>query len=241
MGSRQLGELLLRPNPLRWWHTPCLCPRPQRAFTLSAAARAAQPQHKPAQNSPAATATASPASQPASKATTAAAQSASAETSNAIDNLFRLSGVGQRTSSDQFGAAAARHTFGATFSKGGAAPNYRRPGLTFDDMNVPVPENAKAPLPFLGIEREPVYPRLTATTGRTVELDPKRGRDIVRGLSMLGSLVARNKIKRDFQMQRYHERPGLKRKRLKSERWRARFKKEFADRKSTRLNSSHWE
>ena len=67
------------------------------------------------------------------------------------------------------------------------------------------------------------YPRLNPTYGRSVELDASRGRDIVRGIGMLGSLVARNKIKRDFQTQRYHERGGLKRKRLNSERWRRRF------------------
>ncbi|KAF2748650.1 hypothetical protein M011DRAFT_420830 [Sporormia fimetaria CBS 119925] len=76
-------------------------------------------------------------------------------------------------------------------------------------------------------EKDIKYPRLNPTTGRTVELDAKRGRDIVRGLGMLGALVARNKVKSDMFRQRFHERPGLRRKRLKSERWRARFKKEF--------------
>ena len=73
------------------------------------------------------------------------------------------------------------------------------------------------------------YPRLNPTYGRTVELDASRGRDIVRGIGMLGSLVARNKVKADFNRQRFHERGGLKRKRLASERWRARFKQGFRD------------
>jgi small subunit ribosomal protein MRP21 len=71
------------------------------------------------------------------------------------------------------------------------------------------------------------YPRLNPTYGRTVELDPSRGRDLVRGIGMLGSLMARNKIRHDMMKQRFHERNGLKRKRLASERWRARFKNGF--------------
>ena len=73
------------------------------------------------------------------------------------------------------------------------------------------------------------YPRLNPTYGRTVELDASRGRDIVRGIGMLGSLVARNKLKSDFHKQKFHERGGLKRKRLLSERWRARFKVGFRE------------
>jgi hypothetical protein len=73
------------------------------------------------------------------------------------------------------------------------------------------------------------YPRLNPTYGRTVDLDASRGRDIVRGIGMLGSLMARNKVKSDFNKQRFHERGGLKRKRLNSERWRARFKQGFRD------------
>lgn len=71
------------------------------------------------------------------------------------------------------------------------------------------------------------YPRLEPEYGRTVNLDVSRGRDIVRGIGMLGSMMARNKVKSDFNAQRFHERGGLKRKRLNSQRWRARFKTGF--------------
>lgn len=67
---------------------------------------------------------------------------------------------------------------------------------------------------------------MNASTGRSIPLND-RGRDIVRGLSILGALLARNGVKRDFNKQKFHERPGLKRKRLKSERWRKNFKKGF--------------
>lgn len=78
-------------------------------------------------------------------------------------------------------------------------------------------------------ESEKIYPRLNPSYGRKVELDPTRGRDIVRGIKMLATLCHRNRVKADVNKQRFHERPGLKRKRLKSERWRARFKVGFAE------------
>lgn len=71
------------------------------------------------------------------------------------------------------------------------------------------------------------YPRLNPTYGRTVDLDAKRGRDIVRAIGMMGAMMHRNKVKLDFNRQKFHERGGLKRKRLNSERWRRRFKDGF--------------
>ena len=53
--------------------------------------------------------------------------------------------------------------------------------------------------------------------------------DVARSFRLLSVQVAQNKIRRDFQAQRFHERPGLKRKRLKSERWQRRFKKGFKE------------
>jgi len=95
-----------------------------------------------------------------------------------------------------------------------AMPDDGLPGL----YNAPAARVPEIP------ESEKNYPRLTPSYGRKVELDPTRGRDLVRGINMLGSLMARNKVRADFMKQRYHERAGLKRKRLKTERWRARFK-----------------
>jgi hypothetical protein len=40
-------------------------------------------------------------------------------------------------------------------------------------------------------------------------------------------MVRKNRIKMEVAMQRFHERPGLKRKRLRRERWRKRFKEGF--------------
>jgi ribosomal protein S21 len=69
--------------------------------------------------------------------------------------------------------------------------------------------------------------RLTARTGRTFDVDPGKNKDLGVRLRQLEMLCSRNKIKNDFNKQRFHERPGLKRKRLKSQRWRIRFKNEF--------------
>lgn len=69
--------------------------------------------------------------------------------------------------------------------------------------------------------------RLNASTGRTISINPNKGVDLLRGLGMLNAIVARNRIRRDTNRQRFHERPGLKRKRLKRARKEARFMTSF--------------
>jgi small subunit ribosomal protein MRP21 len=112
------------------------------------------------------------------------------------------------------------------------------PKLNFDDMSLPSDlldpnlSNKPSDAANLATQQQETfanYPRLNPTYGRAVELDTARGRDLVRGIGMLGSLVARNKVRAEMMKQRFHERGGLKRKRLNSERWRARFKKGFND------------
>lgn len=67
--------------------------------------------------------------------------------------------------------------------------------------------------------------RLRPVVGRTVDL---RGQiDVARGLAILNTKCATNKIKLDFNKQRFHERGGLRKKRLRMERWRVRFKDGF--------------
>ncbi|KFY22912.1 hypothetical protein V493_06237 [Pseudogymnoascus sp. VKM F-4281 (FW-2241)] len=63
--------------------------------------------------------------------------------------------------------------------------------------------------------------RLNARTGRSVVV--AGGVDIGRSFNLLAMSVARNKVKNDSFRQRFHERGGLKRKRLKRERWQKRF------------------
>ncbi|KAH0559561.1 hypothetical protein GP486_003926 [Trichoglossum hirsutum] len=73
--------------------------------------------------------------------------------------------------------------------------------------------------------RPPPQPtiRLNASTGRTVLVESRRGMDLARAFRVLDIMCRQNSIKQDFMRQRFHERPGLKRKRLESQRWRKRF------------------
>ncbi|KAL8813853.1 MAG: hypothetical protein Q9223_006883 [Gallowayella weberi] len=63
--------------------------------------------------------------------------------------------------------------------------------------------------------------------GRTVEVMPERGVDLGRALRSLDLNCAYNNVRADSLNQRFYERPGLKRKRLRSVRWRRNFRKGF--------------
>ena len=67
--------------------------------------------------------------------------------------------------------------------------------------------------------------RLNARTGRSVVV--AGGVDIGRSFNLLGMSCARNKVRSDFNRQRFHERGGMKRKRLKRERWQKKFMNGF--------------
>ncbi|KAK8050983.1 hypothetical protein PG993_002368 [Apiospora rasikravindrae] len=72
--------------------------------------------------------------------------------------------------------------------------------------------------------KKPVV-RCVARTGRTQYVS--KGADVGRAFKMLEMQCTSNRVRADFQKQRYHERNGLKRKRLASERWQRRFKGGF--------------
>jgi small subunit ribosomal protein MRP21 len=74
---------------------------------------------------------------------------------------------------------------------------------------------------------QPAPMKLGPTLGRTVYVDNQRGIDVARAFRTMESNVSRNKVRRDFNAQRFHERGGTKRKRLHSSRWRLRFKQGF--------------
>ncbi|MCJ1429015.1 hypothetical protein MMC29_006928 [Sticta canariensis] len=61
--------------------------------------------------------------------------------------------------------------------------------------------------------------------GRAIEIQSRT--DLARSFFQLNKLVRQNKVKHYQKMQRFHERPGVRRKRLQRERWRARFKDNF--------------
>ena len=119
--------------------------------------------------------------------------------------------------------------FGENFSQTGPRQTFqfKRAGLDLDSMTgLPMPSLDRKAVAFTEPEKQS-FPRLNPAYGRTVLLDDERGRDLPRGLNLLGASMARNKVRADFMRQKFHERGGLKRKRLKSERWRARFKLGF--------------
>lgn len=231
MGSRAFGELLLRPSTSTFARiTPAArCTftaawPAQRGFSSTVFRSAQGPQSPETATTP-------------EVAASSPRPAARQDANSVIDDLFANGPDATGNTSDPFGASApptnpAERVFGASFSKPSGAA--RRPNLQFliDDMMMPAdslsnPSLANKPRPSTLATQQAAtfenYPRLNPTYGRSVDLDASRGRDIVRGIGMLGSLVARNRVKRDFQTQRYHERGGLKRKRLNSERWRRRF------------------
>ncbi|AEO61051.1 hypothetical protein MYCTH_2310836 [Thermothelomyces thermophilus ATCC 42464] len=67
--------------------------------------------------------------------------------------------------------------------------------------------------------------RLRPSTGRTIQI--KGNVDLARGFRLLHRAVSQNKIKAHVRLTRFHERPALKRKRLKRERWQERFRQGF--------------
>ncbi|KAK3662445.1 hypothetical protein LTR22_006724 [Elasticomyces elasticus] len=96
------------------------------------------------------------------------------------------------------------------------SPNFG--GLQRPNSNLPAPPLLiPKPLPFT----------LSPSVGRAVNVIPDRGMDIGRAFKTLEIQCNKNSVKRDFMRQRFHERPGLKRKRLRQERWRRRFRENF--------------
>ena len=66
-----------------------------------------------------------------------------------------------------------------------------------------------------------------ARIGKTIDVDPLKGRDLGRTFQILSALISRDRIRADFNKQKFYERPGMKRKRVKCERWRKKFKNGF--------------
>jgi ribosomal protein S21 len=77
------------------------------------------------------------------------------------------------------------------------------------------------------IDLDPPTFRINPSLGRTVGVDADRNMDLARAFRTLEIKCSTNRVKQDFNKQRFHERPGMKRKRLASERWRRRFKEAF--------------
>lgn len=217
MGSRAFGELLLRPSTFTRLTPARLAPSwPARYISHTSSSSAASPPQNPETASTPEVAAQSP------------AQPSQNEANAAIDSLFSAPPADTTQAPSQ-----TNRLFGEHFSARGPR-SQRPPKLAFDNMlgaeTIQNPSKLNKATASLELQQKATfeqYPRLGPEYGRTVKLDVARGRDIVRGIGMLGSLMARNKVKSDFNKQRFHERGGLKRKRLASQRWRARFRQGF--------------
>ncbi|KAI5777782.1 hypothetical protein EDC01DRAFT_676985 [Geopyxis carbonaria] len=107
--------------------------------------------------------------------------------------------------------AAPKHGGGSLFKifrKKRDAPEY---SLDYND-NTPPSALAEARLPKMG-----------PTAGRSVPVTV----DLRQAFMRLRSVISQNRVRQDFQKQRFHETAGNKRKRLRSERHRRRFKEGF--------------
>jgi hypothetical protein len=74
-------------------------------------------------------------------------------------------------------------------------------------------------------KKSPYSPR----TGRTVNVNPASdgGTDLPQKLRILNQLLSKNRIPMLRRRQKFHERPGLRTKRLRKSRWKVRFQKSF--------------
>ena len=111
----------------------------------------------------------------------------------------------------------------------------RTPGQVAQSMDFPRPVNYQSNPSASVLNDIKLKPAVRAkrtirsrpTIGRTIEVNQEGGQHVAGALRRLEILCAVNKIRNDQYRQRFHERPGLKRKRLKSERWRKLFKGSF--------------
>ncbi|KAI6244749.1 hypothetical protein HI914_06963 [Erysiphe necator] len=71
--------------------------------------------------------------------------------------------------------------------------------------------------------RQPI--NFSPSSGREVFISQKT--NLIKAFRLVEITCSRNRVRREASMQRFHERPGLKRKRLKSQRWRERFLEGF--------------
>lgn len=82
---------------------------------------------------------------------------------------------------------------------------------------------------YLGMDRRTITEpqkrtiRSSPTVGTTIELNPDRRVDFARGLTKLNQQLRANDVRNQARAQKYQERAGQKRKRLRRERWRRFF------------------
>lgn len=98
--------------------------------------------------------------------------------------------------------------------------------LGLEDITKPAVSDLIRSRELMGVPRPiDVKMRLRPSVGRTVTVAGNV--DVARGLQLLQMKVAANKIRHSTTAQRFYERPGLKKKRLRRQRWRVKFMEGF--------------
>ncbi|KAK6521936.1 hypothetical protein TWF281_002511 [Arthrobotrys megalospora] len=121
-------------------------------------------------------------------------------------------------------------TSSARLQSDASQPLNKAPSMDWT-TNSPIPTDAGIPsIPPSYHSKLP--PRLSSTAGRSVAV---RGGDVAGALMQLRRVCNENQIARDANAQRFYERPGMKKKRLRRERFRRRFKESFKRMVSTVL------
>ncbi|KAK5119612.1 hypothetical protein LTR85_007441 [Meristemomyces frigidus] len=134
------------------------------------------------------------------------------------------------SSVDDLWAAMGGDSGGRTPQRGGSSSASAFPDIS--RMLDPLSTNRNNPRavnngpPSLAPPEKSLGIKLNASVGRRVDVNLNT-MDPARAFRTLEAQCARNSVRKDFQRQRFHERPGLKRKRLKGERWRRRFREGF--------------
>ena len=159
-------------------------------------------------------------SNPARRKPTESAPDASADESSAemMETAFRNSVRNPRAPIKSYQEIARKMQFPPQHTDG-----ERTPSSFSNDMYQALQENT-TPRPAKRAKRTV---RSRPAVGRTIEVQPDRGVDVGRALRNLDMTCSVNRVRLDQSRQRFHERPGMKRKRLKSERWRKMFKQSF--------------
>ncbi|KAF3941372.1 hypothetical protein ABW19_dt0205047 [Dactylella cylindrospora] len=104
------------------------------------------------------------------------------------------------------------------FSPGGPSP------ISGWDSNTPTSPADPRPSYIPPPKTRSLPPRLGPTAGRSIAV---RNGDVGNAFTMLRRVCTENSIAREAAQQRFYERPGLKKKRQKRERFRRRFKESF--------------
>ncbi|KAL9027031.1 MAG: hypothetical protein Q9196_004384 [Gyalolechia fulgens] len=130
---------------------------------------------------------------------------------NSVDYLERRMAEGRRK---EFAIAQESTNRQGQISRGMLMPMGWRATTGQRSMAIELPEPTRA---AATIKSRP-------SLGRTVQVMPERGLDLAKALTSLEINCNVNNVKADARAQKYYERPGAKRKRLKSVRWRKRFK-----------------